>query len=311
MGIVELLAEKMRQSPEDVKSFLVDAAKKYRVYTIPKRTHGHRVIAHPSRELKLYQRIFLDHYVLPAHPCAMAYRKGLSIKDNAEAHRQQKYLLKMDLENFFNSIDPEIFWRVWDSHQGVFAELPATEKRILEQMLFWCPSKKKSGKLILSVGAPSSPMISNFCLYYFDVALTAYCMPLDITYTRYADDLTFSTNRQGVLFQIPTQIREMLYSEFGNKITLNHSKTAFSSMAHNRHVTGITLANSSRLSLGRARKRYIKHVVHQYCSGSLAKEEVPHLRGLLAYAQHIEPIFLRALEQKYGRDVLEKIREVK
>jgi RNA-directed DNA polymerase len=309
MGIVELLAKHLDKSTEDIGVFLVDAAKKYKVYKIPKRTHGHRVIAQPSRELKRYQRVFLDHWLLPIHPCAMAYRKGLSIKDNAEAHRRQRYLLKMDLENFFNSIDPPLFWKVWDSHQAVLPELFPCEKRILEQLLFWCPSKKTGGKLILSVGAPSSPMISNFCLHNFDNTLTAHCQTLGITYTRYADDLTFSTNRERELFQIPTQMRKMLHSEFGNRITLNHAKTAFSSMAHNRHVTGITLSNNGMLSLGRTRKRYIKHLVHQFCNGLLAKEDLAHLRGLLAHARHIEPDFLHALGQKYSRETLRQISE--
>lgn len=305
MGIVELFAEKLRQPTEDVEQFLVDAARKYRVYTIPKKTHGHRVIAHPSQELKRYQRLFLAHYALPAHPCAMAYKKGLSIKDNAEAHRQQRYLLKMDLQNFFNSINPAIFWKMWNFHRDC---LPEHEKYLFEQLLFWRPGKKKDGKLILSIGAPSSPMVSNFCLYNFDVALAAHCTALGITYTRYADDMTFSTNREKVLFQIPMQIREMLYKEFGNRITLNHAKTVFSSMAHNRHVTGITLTNNGQLSLGRARKRYIKHLVHQFSTGSLANTDMMHSKGLLSYAQHIEPLFLRALEHKYGKIVLDNIR---
>jgi len=309
MGIVELLAKKLDIPTSNVTAFLVGAAKKYRVYTIPKRTHGHRVIAQPSRALKRFQRVFLNNYTLPVHPCAMAYRKGLSIKDNAEVHIGQRYLLRMDLENFFNSIDPSVFWNVCAPRSDQLAEISANEKYFFEQLLFWRPGKKNGGKLILSVGAPSSPMISNFCLYNFDTALNAHCMALGIKYTRYADDLTFSTNKERALFQIPMQVREILYREFGNKITINHAKTVFSSMAHNRHVTGITLANSGTLSLGRTRKRYIKHLVHQFGIGALAKVDVVHLKGLLTYAQHIEPVFLRALEQKYSHEMLERIRE--
>jgi RNA-directed DNA polymerase len=309
MDIVELLAKNLDKSTEDVRAFLVDAAMKYKVYTIPKRTHGRRVIAQPSQELKRYQRVFLDYCPLPVHSCAMAYRKGLSIKDNAEAHRRQRYLLKMDLENFFNSIKPPLLWSVWNSHQAHLPELSSSEKCILEQMLFWCPSRKPGGKLILSVGAPSSPMISNFCLHNFDSALATCCVERGITYTRYADDMTFSTNRERVLFEIPELIRGMLRNEFGNKITLNHAKTAFSSKAHNRHVTGITISNNDALSLGRLRKRYIKHLIHQFVTGSLTNYDIAHLKGLLSYASHIEPTFLRTLEQKYGRDTLGRISE--
>lgn len=124
---------------------------------------------------------------------------------------------------------------------------------------------------------------------------------------RYADDLTFSTNREKVLFDIPTTIRELLHTEFGNKIVLNHAKTAFSSKAHNRHVTGITITNDDRLSLGRGRKRYVKHLIHQFIGGVLDEENIAHLKGLLAFAQHIEPGFLQALRKKYGSSVLVQI----
>ena len=117
MGIVELFAKQLDKSADEIKAFLADAARKYKVYSIPKRTHGRRVIAQPSQELKHYQRIFLDNCRFPIHACAMAYRKGLSIKDNAEAHCGHRYLLKMDLENFFNSINPPLFWKVIESQQ--------------------------------------------------------------------------------------------------------------------------------------------------------------------------------------------------
>lgn len=309
MGVVELLAKFLNKPTREIKIFLTSAARKYKVYSIPKRTHGRRVIAQPSKELKRYQRVFLDQCKLPAHSCAMAYRKGLSIKDNANAHRRQRYLLKMDLENFFNSIDPPLFWDALEACRDALPEQFYQEKHIMEQLLFWCPSKKPGGKLVLSVGAPTSPMVSNFCLYNFDVQLADYCTENGITYTRYADDLTFSTNQEKILSQVPSKVRKILYGLFGNKITINHAKTAFSSMAHNRHVTGITLSNDGLLSLGRDRKRYIKHLVHVFRNGLLANEDIGHLRGLLTYAQHIEPTFIRALEKKYGRSMLEKIKE--
>ncbi|MBW7568008.1 retron St85 family RNA-directed DNA polymerase [Chromobacterium subtsugae] len=307
MGIIESLAGKLDKSPSAVKKFLASASLKYRVYTIPKRTHGYRLIAHPSKELKKYQRAFLELMPLAIHPCAMAYRKGLSIKDNALAHVDKKYLLKLDLENFFNSIDPNIFWKVYHLHEEVCEPSSLGERLLIDQLLFWCPSKRKGGKLVLSVGAPSSPMVSNFCMLFFDVVISKYCKINHISYTRYADDLTFSTNEKGALFKIPELVRDTLFSEFGNRVVLNNAKTKFSSRAHNRHVTGVTLSNSDTISVGRERKRYIKHLVHEYQLGRMNYEEILHLKGLLSHVSHIEPVFINSLAKKYGPDVLKRI----
>ena len=83
-------------SESDVLFFSKNAPKKYKVYTIPKRTSGQRVIAHPSKELKEVQKKLSQILAsdLKSHEEAYAYKKGLSIKDNAEQHLNTKYLLK-------------------------------------------------------------------------------------------------------------------------------------------------------------------------------------------------------------------------
>lgn len=310
MNIIELLAQELDKSESTVLGFLSKAPNKYKVYTIPKRTHGRRTIAQPSKELKEYQRVFINRLggEFPQHPCAMAYRKGFSIKDNAAIHQNHRYLLKMDLENFFNSINPTLFWNTW---LAVKEKLPGEiERDLYERLLFWCPSRKISGKLILSIGAPSSPLVSNFCMYHFDELLTEYCTSNKISYTRYADDLTFSTEEEQILFQIPKVVQKFLTDCFDTRLTINRSKTAFSSKAHNRHVTGVTISNEGKLSLGRQRKRYIKHLINKFKYNELDKANTNSLRGLLSHAQHIEPEFVTALKSKYSEKLIRKIFEV-
>lgn len=307
MCIAKQLASRLRKSESEITALLLRAPLHYKVYKIPKRTHGERTIAQPTPELKDLQRTFLLLNRLPIHSAAMAYRPGLSIKDNAQSHQKNSYLLKMDLNSFFNSITPKIFWNEWIEF---FEQPTAGEKQLIERLLFWAPSKKLSGPLILSIGAPSSPCISNFVMYRFDTKLELLCRDKKIVYTRYADDLTFSTQSQGVLMDMPELVVELLVECFGAALTINRRKTAFSSKAHNRHVTGITLTNEAKLSLGRKRKRYIKHLVHQFTLQQLEVEDVSHLRGLLSFAKHIEPAFIYALEKKYGSAVLIAIREV-
>ncbi|MEF1205919.1 retron St85 family RNA-directed DNA polymerase [Photobacterium damselae] len=304
MSLIKQLAQKLNKSEVEVSRFLSNAPKKYKVYTIPKRTSGHRTIAQPSKELKEYQRIYLEVQQFPLHKAAMAYREGISIKQNAMAHKSNPYLLKMDLENFFNSISNNLFWNVWEKIKPL--PLPQ-EQLIIEKLLFWCPSKTTGGSLILSIGAPSSPLISNFIMYQFDTVINQMCVNKNITYTRYADDLTFSTKGKGELFDIPKVVEEYLFEIFGNAIKINKKKTVFSSKAHNRHVTGITLNNNGNVSLGRQRKRYIKHLVHQFKLGCLSEEDRLHLRGLLSFSKHIEPMFLQSLKKKYSVELIDQI----
>lgn len=306
MSFIVNLAKKLKKSEPEVVRFLVNAPKKYRVYKIPKRTSGHRVIAQPSRELKKYQRAFLEIQSLPIHEAAMAYRKGLSIKDNALRHKNNRYLLKLDLENFFNSISSHLFWHVWQSIQLTPSE---KDKLEMERLLFWCPSKVSGGPLVLSIGAPSSPLVSNFFMYDFDMVISEFCSKKDITYTRYADDLTFSTTHKEILFSVPEFVSQQLENLFGNAIRINRKKTVFSSKAHNRHVTGVTINNENNLSIGRERKRYIKHLVHQYQYRKLDEEDIFHLKGLLAFAKHIEPEFVNSLKVKYSGELIARVFE--
>ncbi|TBR44288.1 RNA-directed DNA polymerase [Marinomonas agarivorans] len=306
MSLIKKLAKKLEKSEAEVATFLANAPLKYKVYKIPKRTSGHRVIAQPSKELKKYQRAFISLFKLTIHNSAMAYREKRSIKDNANKHKHNPYLLKLDLENFFNSISSELFWKVWQAHYPI----PQTEDKVfMEKLLFWSPSKSVYGKLILSIGAPTSPLLSNFFMYQFDHIIHDLCVHREIIYTRYADDLTFSTKHKGALFNMPDLVTEQLRKCFGEAININRRKTAFSSKGHNRHITGITIDNNDNLSLGRERKRYIKHLINEYKFNKLGKEDINHLKGLLAYAKHIEPSLMTRLEHKYSTELMTQLFE--
>lgn len=308
MSLITSLAKKLSTSEIEVTQFLSTAPRKYKVYTIPKRTKGVRIIAQPSKALKAYQRAFIDLYSLPAHPCSMAYQKGLGIKENAIAHVQNPFFLKMDFENFFNSIKPDM---VLEALRDTDCPTPIQELIYIKKLLFWQPSRRKPNNLILSIGAPSSPALSNLCMLAFDEKLSNLCAAQNITYTRYADDLTFSTKQKAILFSIPLEVKKILSELFDKGIIINADKTVFTSKAHNRHITGITINNENALSLGRKRKRYIKHLVHQFTLKKLSEDDLLHLQGLLSFANHIEPTFIITLNSKYTFTVMRQIIEAR
>lgn len=278
----------------------------YKVYKIPKRTLGFRTIAQPTSQLKEIQRALVGilESKVHVHKCATAYRKGVGIKENASPHLMSNYLLKVDLENFFNSLTPQMLFKAIESQS---ITLSGPDKYIIEQVAFWNRARRKNGRLILSVGAPSSPLISNIILLAFDRKINDICQSKKINYTRYADDMTFSTKNKNILPEILSDVKKTLKSSFGSRLAINEQKTIFSSKAHNRHVTGITITNDNKPSIGRDRKRYISALVHKFKNSNLTILDIYHLKGLLSYVSHIEHSFLRRLEKKYGKDTIDLI----
>ena len=208
----------------------------------------------------------------------------------------------MDFSDFFPSIVSSDLLSHVEKHKG---KLEIKEKVALKKLFFWCV--KGSTEHRLSIGAPSSPFLSNTILFDFDTIVNDYCTQEKITYTRYADDLTFTTNVSGVLFELPTYIEGVLKKLEYPTLKINHSKTVFSSKKNNRHVTGLVLTNDNAISLGRDRKRYIRSLVYGFCNKKLSDDESIKLRGLISFAKHVEPTFFRSLVKKYSLAVISDI----
>lgn len=302
MEILSAVSKELGMNVNELRRLADVAPKKYKVYTIPKRQSGFRLIAQPTSEIKRIQREIVKKLAskLIVHDAAKAYRFSIGIKDNAKIHMANPYLLKMDFQNFFNKIKPTLLFDKIKS-QGII--LSNEDKMFLEGMLFWKPGKKRSVTLVLSVGAPSSPFISNFVMCDFDAYISKWCSARNISYSRYADDITFSTGEKNILFEVPKVVRQAL-SLCAKGISLNESKTVFTSKAHNRHVTGVTLTVDGVLSLGRQKKRVISSMIHKYTLGILAKEDVLSLKGFVGHALYIEPEFIARMKIKYGKDIM-------
>ena len=305
MNIADFLRDTLCMTKAEILKFSVTAPHRYKVYDIPKRNgKGTRTIAHPSKELKFIQRTLIEalNDLLPISQNAMAYRKNVSIKDNAAYHLHSKYLLKMDFADFFPSITPKLFF---DAMEKENIEISESDQELLSNLLFW--KRRRNSPLRLSIGAPSSPIISNFVMTHFDREISNVCQSNEIKYTRYADDLTFSTNKKDALFRIPKVVEKKLRHTTNGKISINPEKTVFSSKGHNRHVTGITLSNDDKLSLGRDRKRLISAMIHKFKNNELSEERVIELQGIISFAKFIEPEFYEKMCKKYSINTIQAI----
>ena len=243
---------------------------------------------------------------MPVHEAAFAYRKNIGIKQNAFLHSKNEFLLKMDFKDFFPSITPDLFLREIKNHH---INVNDKDERLLINLIFRKPYRQNN--LEFSIGAPSSPLISNFIMYSFDEEISRECANMNITYTRYADDISFSTNSKGALFSIPGIVETLLKNIYQGDISLNKDKTIFSSKAHNRHITGITLSNDNKLSIGRYKKRVLSSKIHYYSLGHLNEDEIQKLKGELAFSFYIEPELKSRFIRKYGSECLGKlVREI-
>jgi RNA-directed DNA polymerase len=308
MEIIKSIAKKFLVKEDVIRAFVTSAPYRYKTYTIPKRNSDEkRIIEQPSKELKVVQRYVVDAFLnsLPIHNAATAYRKSRDIKLNAKLHKDNPYLLKMDFKKFFPSIvDTDLI-----RHVGIHIKTLNQDDKLAIKRIFF-RSSKKTRKHWLSIGAPSSPFISNTILFEFDTLVQEFSDKNDITYTRYADDLTFTTKNKNILFETPAQIKNMCDNLIYPKLGINTDKTVLSSKKFNRHVTGIVLNNDGEISLGRKKKRYIKSLVFKYMNSQLSDEEVAHLRGLISFSSHIEPEYVERLKLKYGVNIINSIKFV-
>src|SRR5260221_1991991 len=248
----------------------------YKEYTIPKRAGGVRKIEHPARELKAVQRLLMPNVVesLPIHETAQVYKKGSNILLHATLHQRLDYLLRLDFRDFFHSITAaDLSLRLKASAQRLPAWWSADDSGLFCQIV--CRYQR------LTIGAVTSPSVSNAVCFELDKLLRERCDAEQITYSRYADDMFFSSQKSRSLAHLPLVVKITIRSlGCPSGLVLNESKTLFSSRRQRRVVTGVVLTSQGGVSLGRRLKRYLRSLVHQYDTLTPKKRE--WLTGFLA-----------------------------
>lgn len=291
--ITEKMAADLGLQTSFINSVARGASYAYKTYTIPKRGGGDRLIEHPSKQLKALQRWYLEYLLpgFPVHPAAMAYRKNTSIFDNASVHTDSKYLLRMDFQNFFPSI--------LESDLKAYIQVRAT---LFEA---WTPFDIDVFCMIvlrrshLTIGAPTSPTLSNIVCFDMDSQLSDVCAKHGVSYTRYADDLFFSTSQPNVLKTVQAEAEAVVTGlTLPAHLKINPDKTRHSSKRRARKVTGIVLGSDNKPYIGRALKRKIRSLIFNL--DSLDAPSRATLSGLIAYAVGFDADFMNSLIMKYG-----------
>jgi retron-type reverse transcriptase len=208
----------------------------------------------------------------------------------------------MDFKDFFPSLKATDF-RAFLANQR--ADFDLDEVSALSNILFWVP-KGDTPELCLSIGAPTSPLLSNILMANFDRDIAQLCDGLNVNYTRYADDLSFSAARSEDLQRVEQAVLSWCDTSMSPRLAVNQKKTVRVSKRDSRHVTGLVLTNDRKISLGRDTKRTIRATMHHFAIGRLTPDDILKLRGMLAYVNSVEPSFLRRLRKKYGSDVVRR-----
>jgi len=173
-----------------------------------------RIIHIPSPELKRVQRLIMRKYFKP-------HWTPLSVKDAASVHCGKKWLMKLDIKDFFNSITEEQIKEIISRYVSLYEspiQIRRTDESDTEQIFSMCTINGK-----LPTGAPTSPYIANLLLSEFDIHIEGYCRTCDVYYSRYMDDLFFSTNGPQYLLSLVELEVLRQFKEFGFSVNVDKS----------------------------------------------------------------------------------------
>ncbi len=206
----------------------------YKTFSIRKKTGGERIINAPTSSLKILQRKLA--YVLSMNyipkPSVYGFCLNKNIKKNANRHFNKKNVFNIDLDNFFPTIH---IGRVIGMFSSKPFSLPREVAITLAQICCY------EGKL--PQGAPTSPIVSNIICRKLDGQLQSLAKEFRCTYTRYADDITFSTTYKSFPFEIVGEKYEPGLELMGaikqNGFNINEKKTRLQNKINRQEVTGL------------------------------------------------------------------------
>ncbi len=214
---------------------------RYRKFFIPKKSGGLREIASPMPKLRAMlwpvKEIF-DSLYEPSS-CVMGFTPCRSVVDNAKFHLGQNYVLNLDLKDFFPSIHQA---RVWKRLQLPPFNFTQEVANVVAGLCAIKIEEDGGKKYVLPQGAPTSPILTNIICEKLDRRLSALAAKHNLRYSRYADDMTFSSMRsvlslKGEVFsEIVKTIEEQGFS-------INPKKTRLQRRGDRQEVTGLVLSN--------------------------------------------------------------------
>jgi RNA-directed DNA polymerase len=242
-------------SPAELKMIWWFRGRMYSHFNISKRSGKSRIISAPDYRLKMLQQKIarrLSDLYTPRNP-VHGFVPDRSVRTNAASHLRRRFILNVDIKNFFPTITEARVQGLLDSI-GIDTDVAAIVARIC------------SNNGCLPQGAPSSPVISNMICFRLDKSLLRFSKEHRLLYTRYADDISLSSFQPpAALFEgdrpdpgklSPEKLSDELRSIFRNNgFELNPEKIHYSDKKSRRMVTGIKINEGLNVD-----RRYIRNI---------------------------------------------------
>lgn len=207
-----------------------NASNRYRVKNIVKRNGDMRVIHAPSPLLLQCLSRILFHYrdSIKVSEYAHGFVPGRSIVTNAMCHVSRKVVINLDLTDFFPSVTFQKVKRVFSTVES------DTETVSILSML--CTEPNELEKRVLPQGSPVSPLLSNASMLVADNRIAGFARSIGFSFTRYADDLTFSGDRMELTNHAINTCTDIVKS---HGFRVNTKKTTIKPYYFQQSVTGI------------------------------------------------------------------------
>lgn len=277
--------------------------KRYKQFTIKKKTGGLRTITAPKTKtfkmiLQCLNEILKAIYTPSEY--AMGFAEGRSVVTNADMHKYQNYVLNIDLKDFFPSISQA---RVWKRLQlkpfnfsvdisSVIAGLCCMKDVVIDS------NGKESVRYVLPQGAPTSPIITNMICDNLDRKLAGVAKRFGLRYSRYADDITFSSMHN--VYQKDGQF----WTELNRVITeqgfvINEKKTRLQKQGSRQEVTGIIVSNKLNVSQQYVRSiRNLLYIWDKYGLIAAKSKFLPKYKAEKGHVKKGNPEIINVLEGK-------------
>jgi RNA-directed DNA polymerase len=280
---------------------------KYTQFSVPKKSGGQRTISAPTQRLKLIQsrlaklleqcqlEVEAKLKVKPQCTLAHGFKTGFSIQTNALNHRGRRWVFNTDIQDFFPSIN---FGRVY----GFFMK---NQHYLLNKKVATIISQIACHENKLPQGSPCSPVISNIIAHLLDVRLNELAAGNGCTYTRYADDLTFSTNEKtfpsSIAKRDPANAHQWLAGASLAKrvvkagFVINSQKTRMQYRDSRQEATGLVINEKVnvkteyyRLARSMCWQLMTKGTAFKKVNGVPVAMDASKLRGMLAFIYHVK-----------------------
>lgn len=259
-------------------AYKLPPASKFRVFSIPKKSGGTRSIQAPRVALlnlqKAVKPLIEGDYRPRVNVHGFVAGHNRSIVSNAEKHVLKKWVLNIDLENYFGSIH---FGRIVGRLQAKPYSYTPEIAKFIAHIACYPTQTVIAGNVqsssVLMTGGAISPLLANIVSDKLDSELARFCLQLGCTYTRYADDITISSNRKNfprkiARFEDPEDHKSVALSEEfldlieENGFVVNHAKTRLLNQIFSQEVTGLIV--NKKVNVPRTFVRQVRSMLHDW-----------------------------------------------